>query len=260
MARTRTNSEYLDFIAIHLHRRLSNRRLRVLMAESFGKQEESYGPIPSESVIQRETKKLTVQAEAAVSQSLTSQGELDTPWRLRAIDPDGIPTHVSAWIIHNILSNDFIMRNRALHYPKITDHFDAVTRRTARWIFSLFDLLQAEKPLLVWSIAWMYSCHEVARLNGLEEAFGIDGRTFDSYVSYRPWISAESYRRYENAVTEGHIKHIRDNMFGVIHRLQISSLNESIHPKRLQRDQKRFLETVSSEEQDLLLEAYTGSE
>ena len=117
------------------------------------------------------------------------------------------------------------MRDRALNYPPFSDHLHAVTRRIALWVSSLRKLLRGEHPQLIWSIAWMYSGHELACLNGHSPALRFDTEAFDYYLAYRPWKSDALAYRYRNAVEAGLTIDITRMPLGILHRLQILNLN-----------------------------------
>jgi hypothetical protein len=140
-------------------------------------------------------------------------------------DPDSIPPHICDWIATHILPNDFIMRDRALSYPTFTDHFDAVTRRTAMWISTLFNRLGGEHPQLIWSIAWVYSGVELL-CEKQQKVF--DTRPFDYYVALKPWTSAGNRQLYDQAVTEGKTVDLRrSSVCYTLHLLQIKDIPQS---------------------------------
>ena len=193
MPRLPLAKEYLGIIESYAHYPWSNYQLTDMIAAVFTEDEQRVigQDTPSETTVRRYRNEYRKKIRTAVAQGSqwSSDDELDTPWRLQADDPDGISSSVGAWIIDNILTNDFIMRDRGLNYPKFNDPFDAVTRRIVKWISTLIGLLEGEHPQLIWSIAWMYSGHEMARTNGYRGTHILDTRAFDYYVSCRPWRS-----------------------------------------------------------------------
>lgn len=146
--------------------------------------------------------------------------EIDKPWRSMIVDPDGISDYVTDFILTEILVDTFIMRHKALRYPKFfNDQYDSVTRRTARWMEKLFNRLSGEHPQLIWSIAWMYSGEE---RYSEEHKKMFDTRPFDYYVALKPWQSPRNRKRYDLAVRQGETKDLKPiSMFYVLHLLQI---------------------------------------
>ena len=209
------------------------RRIRALFGDSDEKAESVTGQkIPVESTVRRYRKK--IQESSGTSSAPAEPNEIDEPWRSMREDPDSIPPHICDWIATHILPNDFIMRDRALSYPTFTDHFDAVTRRTAMWISTLFNRLGGEHPQLIWSIAWMYSGDEML-CEKQQKVF--DTRPFDYYVALKPWTSAGNRQLYDQAVTEGKTVDLRigntnSTMFYVLHLLQIQDINQPTREER----------------------------
>lgn len=227
MPRTKTHPIYLDFIAAHAGKSLSNRELRDRINTSFDwSYISNYGPIPSESVVQKETKRIKNLASVAIKErsKWLAADTLDEPWRLNRIDPDGCHPQTSDWIINEILSNDFIIRKRALNYPLFEDHLHAVTRRVALWLSYIKNILNNEHPQLIWSIAWLYSGHELACLNGHSGSLRFDTQAFDYYLAYRPWKSEAHSHQYRRAIETGLTVDITQVPSGMLHRLQIVNL------------------------------------
>jgi len=230
MPRPALNDFYRQCITNMSAQGLSNygieRSIRALFYNSDERAQSVTGQrIPVESTIRRYRK----QASIAIASGSPDQNQIDEPWQSMRADPDSIPSHICDWIATQILPNDFIMRDRALSYPTLTDHFDAVTRRTAMWISTLFNRLDGEHPRLVWSIAWMYSGDEML-CEKQQKAF--DTRPFDYYVALKPWASPGNSELYKKAVTEGKTVDLRigntnGTMFYVLHLLQIQDITHS---------------------------------
>jgi len=231
MPRPPLHEFYRQCIANGIASRHSNyeivRSIRALFGDSDEKAEAVTGQkIAVASTVRRYVKK--EKESIGTSSGPTEPNEIDEPWQSMREDPDSIPAHICDWIATHILPNDFIMRDRALSYPTFTDHFDAVTRRTAMWISTLFNRLDGEHPQLIWSIAWMYSGDEML-CEKQQKAF--DTRPFDYYVALKPWTSAGNRQLYDQAVTEGKTVDLRigntnSTMFYVLHLLQIQDINQ----------------------------------
>jgi hypothetical protein len=181
--------------------------------------------IPSERTVRRYKDIIKEEKATGTSSGPAEPSEIDEPWQSMRKDPDGIPLHVCDWIATNILTNYFIMHDYAMSYPTFTDHLDAVTRRTAMWISTLFNRLDGEHPQLIWSIAWMYSGDELLCERQKKE---FNTRAFDYYVAAKPWSSAKNRQRYEQATNERKTADLRrSSICYTLHLLQIQDIPQS---------------------------------
>ena len=246
MPRRPLDKVYRDFIAIWAReKKVSSYALTERMHEFFSesRQNEIGQPVPVQSTVQRIRKEIIEEREVEEATSKL----IDNPWQSKRIDIDGISDEVADFITTEILTNRFIMKERALSYPKLTDHLDAVTRRTAMWIQKLFNRLKGEDPLIIWSIAWMYSANEMTS----EKRGGkFDARAYDYYVALKPWASEENHKKYQQAVDEGDTLNLnKESIFYVLHRMQIQSLLEDSKPL-IEGYHKQFIDSIRDKPDD----------
>jgi len=159
------------------------------ISERLYEQSDGDADPPSERTIQRIIREIA-------DRYTKEQRELDTDWRPRVVDPDGIS---SEWV-------PFIFR---VYLPLSMYSGFSLTRRVARWIPLMQSTLSSNptnenrEPFPLETVLLFAFCYATRERWAVLEGEEMETEDIDTYIAFSPWYSEVNKQAYDRTIQAG---------------------------------------------------------